>query len=223
MEPSSAVRILTFHGVGTQPAHLDPGERRVWLDEDRFAAVLDAVRTLPQVRLTFDDGNASDFERALPCLAERGLRAEFFVCAGRLGSPGYLDGRRLRELAEAGMHIGSHGWSHRSWRTCSEAELRVELVRSREVLADAVGRPVTSAACPFGGYDRRVLRALRAAGYERVYTSDAGPARRGDWLQPRTTVLGEHRPEDVRQLVQTLPAAPRRALRRLKLVAKRWR
>jgi len=223
MDPLSAVRILTFHGVGTQPAHLDPGEQRVWLDGDRFAAVVEAVRALPNVRLTFDDGNVSDVDLALPCLAERGLRGEFFVCAGRLGAPGYLDARRLRELAEAGMSIGSHGWSHRSWRACSDDELRDELVRSREVLADAIGRPVTSAACPFGGYDRRVLRALRAAGYERVYTSDGGPARPGAWLQPRTTVLREHGPQEVAALVQTLPGVPRRALRRLKLVAKRWR
>ena len=51
-----------------------------------------------------------------------------------------------------------------------------------------MGAEVIEAACPFGSYDRRVLGELRRAGYRKVYTSDRGPAGRGDWLQPRNTV-----------------------------------
>ena len=43
------------------------------------------------MRISFDDGNASDLEIGLPALLERGLTATFFVLAGRLGRPGSLD------------------------------------------------------------------------------------------------------------------------------------
>jgi hypothetical protein len=51
-----------------------------------------------------------------------------------------------------------------------EAEICVERQRFIEILDDA-------AACPFGAYDRRTLRALRHAGFKRVYASD-GRARK---------------------------------------------
>ena len=75
------------------------------------------------------------------------------------------------------MRIASHGLAHRPWRGLGATELAAELEGSRRLLEAAAGRPVTHAACPFGSYDRRVLHALREAGYERVFTSDGG--RRG--------------------------------------------
>ena len=77
------------------------------------------------MRLTFDDGNASDVEIALPRLLERGLTAEFFVLAGRLGEPGRLTNDQVGELIAAGMAIGSHGWAHRDWRRI-DAEHAIE-------------------------------------------------------------------------------------------------
>ena len=57
---------------------------------------------------------------ALPALRERGLTATFFVVAGRLGEPGFLDERGVRALADAGMAIGCHGMRHRPWRGLDE-------------------------------------------------------------------------------------------------------
>jgi hypothetical protein len=95
-------------------------------------------------------------------------------------------------------------------------------VDARRRLEDVVGGEVVEAACPFGSYDRRVLGELRRAGYRRVYTSDRGPARRGDWLQPRNTV---RRGEGTDALDRVpLPATRHGRLRRqAKLTAKRWR
>ena len=56
------------------------------------------------------------------------------------------------------------------------------------MIAEAAGEPVTSAACPFGAYDRQVLAALRRHGYSQVFTSDRRRARLGDWLQPRYSI-----------------------------------
>lgn len=215
--------ILTFHGVGKKPRALDSGEDRVWLDAGRFRSVLDAVGSRSDVSLSFDDGNLSDVETALPLLIERGLTAMFFPCAGRLGEPQFLAPDQVRELFSAGMSIGSHGWSHRPWRRLPDEDLDVEIRGARKRLEDVIGQPVRTASCPFGAYDRRVLGVLRSEGYERVYTSDGGHAQIGEWLTPRMTVLAQHEATDVVELMdQHVPLSARLA-RSARLAVKRWR
>ncbi|MGI8713974.1 MAG: polysaccharide deacetylase family protein [Solirubrobacteraceae bacterium] len=140
------------------------------------------------VRLTFDDSNASDLEHALPALTDRRRSAQFFVLAGELGTAGRLTAADVKRLHEAGMSIGSHGLHHRDWRAISDDELKRELTVSRGTLASILGREVAEASCPFGSYDRRVLRVLRSSGYQRVYTSDGASSSADRWLSSRTTV-----------------------------------
>jgi peptidoglycan/xylan/chitin deacetylase (PgdA/CDA1 family) len=222
LRPGTVVN-LTFHGIGPRPSGLPPSEAAVWLDVRRFEEILDAVAGRGDVALFFDDGNESDLELALPALRARALAATFGVVAGRLGDAGFLNPAGLAELVENGMTIASHGLEHRPWRGLGATELRAELEGSRRLLEDAAERPVTHAACPFGSYDRRVLHALRRAGYERVFTSDGGPARRDSWLQARTTL---RRDQDDAALERTLwgrsPAGARVA-RSARLTVKRWR
>jgi peptidoglycan/xylan/chitin deacetylase (PgdA/CDA1 family) len=214
---------ITFHGIGELDRSLEPGEADVWVSRDEFLSVLDATADRQDVRVTFDDGNASDLEEALPALRERGMHATFFVVAGRLGDPAFLDASGVRELAAAGMEIGCHGMRHRRWRGLGEPALREELVQAKAVLEEIVERPVTEAACPFGAYDRRVLGALRRAGYRHVYTSDRGTARRGDFLQARNSVSSREEPRLIER-IEALEAPGHRALqRRAKLAVKRWR
>src|SRR5690349_7981716 len=138
MAAARSVVNLTVHGIGPYPRTLDPGEDGTWVTVGQFERVLDTVMGRPDVRITFDDGNASDVEIALPRLRERGLTAEFFVLAGLLGQPGRLDAAGVRELRRSGMSIGSHGWSHRDWRRLDDKQAEEELVHANEVLEDIV-------------------------------------------------------------------------------------
>lgn len=179
---------LTVHGIGRVDRPLDPGECDVWVSVPQFEQVLDQVAERRDVRLTFDDGNRSDLEIALPRLRARGLRADFFVLAGQLGEPGRLNAADVRELAGAGMRIGSHGWAHRDWRLIDELQAQEEFDQARKVLSDLVNREVMTMSIPMGSYDRHVLRKLRRAGATRVYTSDGGSTWPDRWLQPRTSL-----------------------------------
>jgi peptidoglycan/xylan/chitin deacetylase (PgdA/CDA1 family) len=190
--------ILTFHGLGEPPAHVPTGERPFWVRADVFEATLDEVARRPNVAVTFDDGNRSDVDIALPALRARGLVAKFFIAAGRLDRPGYLGRDDLLALADAGMTVGSHGVNHEPWTALGPEALDEELTGSRSILEEALGRPVTEASCPFGKYNRRVLATLRRAGYERVYTSDGGRARPSAWLQPRNTLTSAWEPTAAR-------------------------
>jgi peptidoglycan/xylan/chitin deacetylase (PgdA/CDA1 family) len=213
---------VCFHGIGTPRRELEPGEAAYWVGVDTFHAVLDEVADWPRVRISFDDGNASDVDLALPALLERGLTADFFVLAGRLDAPGSLTSASVRELSRHGMTIGNHGMWHRPWRRMSPTTTADELVAARHRLAEAARSTVDRAACPLGRYDRALLIRLRQLGYRRVYTSDRRPARSTAWLQSRYSVRCGDTPDSLRAEVFA-PAPLTRARSAAVGLVKRWR
>jgi peptidoglycan/xylan/chitin deacetylase (PgdA/CDA1 family) len=200
---------ICFHGIGVPGRDLEPGEDAYWVDTQTFPRVLDEVASWPSVRISFDDGNSSDVQIGLPALLERGLTAQFFVLAGRLGTPGSLDEDDVRELHRQGMSVGTHGMNHSQWRGMSPLVRGVELVEARQRIAEVTGSPVSEAACPLGSYDRRLLADLRRLGYTRVYTSDRRCARPQDWLQPRFSVRRKDTPASLRADVLVRPSVGR--------------
>ena len=214
---------ICFHGVGRPLRPLEPGEEGFWVQLDRFRRILDEVVDWPGVKLSFDDGNASDVELALPELRERGLHATFYVLAGRLGQRGSVSNDDVARLVAEGMEVGSHGMHHRSWRGMAPAQARTELVEARELISAAAGRPVTGAACPFGLYDRRALAQLRSAGYAQVQTSDRRHATEDGWIQPRFSVVTGETPESLRHKVAAVARPPQRFSRAAICTLKRWR
>lgn len=221
---SNAERVinLTFHGVGEPARSLSTSEAALWVTEKTFEEIVARARAPLPIRLTFDDANESDVTTALPVLLRHGLLATFFVPVGQLGRSGFLGEAGVRTLADAGMTIGSHGMHHRPWRGLAADELDEELLAARDRLESVVGRPVRQAACPFGAYDRRVLKRLRALGYEHVFTSDGGPARSKDWLQPRNSVRAIDGADFVDHLLAECSVMSR-AVRRSKSVVKKLR
>lgn len=180
--------IFNFHGVGAPPPNIDPDEFDVWLSRSQLNDTLDLFVDHEDVQITFDDGNISDLTEALPALIERGLKATFFICAGRIGTRGYLDENQIFELRQAGMTIGSHGMNHVRWRKLNSSRLHTEIAEAKRILETVVQEPIEYAACPFGAYDRMCLRALRHERFARVFTSDGGPTKPDDWIQARNTV-----------------------------------
>lgn len=128
-----------------------------------------------RVVLTFDDGYDGIRTAALPLLLERGFSATVFVVSGRLGGrndwDGETDGETLlsesgiREVARAGLEIGSHGATHRALTKLGDDELDAETRGSREHLEAVLGAPVVSFCYPYGASDDRAEAAVRKAGY----------------------------------------------------------
>ena len=127
------------------------------------------------VGLTFDDGYADFMLYALPVLARYGFAATVFPLAARLGGVNTWDpagprkplmtARQVRQAADAGMEIGSHGLRHVSLPSASGAALTAELENSRAVLQAASGQPVAGFCYPYGDANPRVVAAVRTAGY----------------------------------------------------------
>lgn len=179
---------ICFHGIGEPGRPLEPGEDHYWIGADQYREILDEIVTWPSVSISFDDGNDSDGEIGLEGLCERGLRATFFVLAGRIDQTGSLTRSQMREMVREGMSIGSHGMRHVPWSDLEPPDRHEELVEARSIIADAAGTPVREAACPLGRYNRSVLGDLKRLDYERVHTSDRTTAAPGDWIQPRYSV-----------------------------------
>ncbi len=219
---SGTMIVLNFHCIARSKRESANGEGDVHVDPQQFAEILDVVRGRSNVRVTFDDGNRSDVSQALPELVRHGLRAEFFVCAGRIGTPGFLGEDDVRELRQADMSVGSHGMDHVRWRRLDPAGIEREIVDAKQILEDTLQAPVDAAACPFGSYDRRTLRALRTAGFTSVYTSDGGSAESTDWLIARNTV---HRSDSAESIERMLDNSRETAsvLRKGKRWVKQWR
>lgn len=195
---------LIFHGIGAPGRALEPGEAPYWISVAQFEDMLDKIRTHPQpdrFRISFDDGNMSDHDIALPRLIALGLRADFFVLSGRIGLAGSLDTAQILALRDAGMAIGSHGIAHRNWCQLDDPSLVAELADSRKALAAICGQPIITSGIPFGSYDARVLTALRRAGYEAAYSSDRGWMNPAAFVRPRTSVKATMSPAEIAALL----------------------
>lgn len=75
---------------------------------------------------------------------------------------------QLREMQAAGMEIGSHGVSHRMLAKLPHADMRAEVVSSKETLDRELAHPVDIISYPVGGsnsYNDAVVEAVRAAGF----------------------------------------------------------
>jgi len=160
---------LIFHVLGVEPRPY-----AYYVPIHQFQEYLQATRAQStQACFTFDDGHDSNRTYALPILADAGVKAKFFLVAGWIGSRlHFMNWARVRELVEHGHEIGSHGWSHALLTQCSDSELRNELARSKETIEQRIGQPVDAISVPSGRWNRRVLQAVRDAGYSRMYTSD---------------------------------------------------
>lgn len=213
MQANSPVIIL--HGIGTPKRPLEPGEDVFWLSHQKFLTALDRIAEMgtaaPQI--TFDDGNVSDVEIALPELLARGLTATFFLLTSRLGQPGSLTRADVTALAGSGQTIGLHGADHVDWSRLDEAGRVREYQSARDVLRDLSGQPVDEAAAPFGFYNRQVVTDLQNLGFRALHTSDRGPVYKGAFIRPRNCLEG---PMDDAALDDALKGKvrPLRAIRR---------
>jgi len=215
--------ILNLHGIGKIPRTVDDGEHSCWIESLFLLEILDYVVTRDDVILTVDDGNKSDIEILLPQLLKRNLKCSFFVCSGRIGKNHFLNAKELQEIQQSGMPIGSHGKHHQAWRGLDTMSLTEEIEESRFALSDVLGTQIKTAACPFGSYNRKILKLLRDTGFEKVYTSDTGHCKQTDWLTRRNTVKRTMSIIDIRRIVESTPNFSDKIRRYVKTLIKRHR
>ena len=187
--------VLMYHGLyaGDDTSRIDAEDLPYAVSKENFIAQLDRLQSkrigllslqnnaLPDVVITFDDGHLSNYDIAMPLLAERGLRAYVFVTGEFVGRrPHFCHAEHLAKMANHGMEIGSHGMTHRFFDDLADLDAERELRQSMEQLAEQTGQPIESISFPGGRYSQRTLEIARSAGYAQLYGSDIGTVKQSD-------------------------------------------
>lgn len=111
-------------------------------DDNRCSGVLVPDRSGfgKKVALTFDDGpNPATTPDVLDTLAERGIRATFFINGSRVTSQEHRD--LLDRIVAEGHILANHSHRHRQLSTLSASEVRSEIELTHEIIADHVETP----------------------------------------------------------------------------------
>jgi peptidoglycan/xylan/chitin deacetylase (PgdA/CDA1 family) len=205
--------IFMYHGVAdvdedpnqlcVSPARF--AEQMAWLARRGLrgvgiAELVDAMRAGRQrglVGLTFDDGYTNVLETALPVLRQHGFGATAYIISDRLGGTNEWDegpiwqlmtGDQVRELAAAGIEIGSHAATHMRLAGASPDQLTAEIGESRASLGALLGTEIRGFAFPYGSMDAASRQAVRDAGYEYACAVEASTAEIGLMALPRLYV-----------------------------------
>lgn len=187
--PASPIISLLLHDVTDQPlssGFRQPTAQKYKHPVDLFRRYAETVRQsglsvvssfpLPEDRssviFTFDDGGVSALTAA-DILESEEWRGVFFVTTDLIDHPGFLSQQQVVELSDRGHAIGSHSCSHPDvFRDLSPAEMHYEWTKSRDVLEQLLGRPVTLASVPGGDISAATITQAAAAGLNHVFTSE---------------------------------------------------
>jgi peptidoglycan/xylan/chitin deacetylase (PgdA/CDA1 family) len=186
-----ATAILMYHAVSPGRDRAREADPHYTVSRDVFATHLRTLLPLGPVEslasrlhapagdrratvLTFDDGHESNYSQAFPLLLELRCSADFFVNPARVGTRGHASWPQLREMADAGMSIQSHGWDHTHFDALSPDALEQDLRRSKAEIEDRLGHLVTLLAPPGGRTPPMLAHLACALGYRAVACSVPG-------------------------------------------------
>jgi peptidoglycan/xylan/chitin deacetylase (PgdA/CDA1 family) len=205
---SHTVTVLMYHAVGDEKGVCPGADQHYAVASTQFAnhlalcraqgrqvrSVADLLRAPGEasrsVAFTFDDGHASNGPAA-ELIASQGGSADFFVNPAHVGTPHYLSWTALREMADAGMSIQSHGFHHRYLDDLSPKEVEFQVIESKLEIENKLGRPVTIFAPPGGRIAPNLRDVATRAGYAAVCSSRVGLWHMGDgsWDVARLAVM----------------------------------
>lgn len=120
--------------------------------------------------LTFDEGYENGYtEKILDVLAEKNVRAVFFVTYDYARDNPEL----IRRMIDEGHTVGNHTWSHPSLPECSAEEMRRELSDTHDYIKREFGYEMYVMRPPKGEFSERVLECAKDLGYTTVLWSFA--------------------------------------------------
>ncbi len=202
--------VLAYHGVGWREPEADPHNlfvpahalraqltrllRQGW----RPLSLADYLDGRPGGRaflVTFDDGYRSVVDVAMPLLADLGVPAVVFVCAGLLGGSSrwmadmpdepLVTAEEVRELRSGGIEVCPHGLDHRPLAGLAAGELLHQTAGAANLLAAVTGTYPRAFAYPYGSHDAAARAAVARAGMQVGFATHAAA---GQLAVPRIDV-----------------------------------
>ena len=188
----------------------DPGYTVLPLPE--IVAALRTGTALPDrtVGLSIDDAYLSAYENAWPLLKEAGFPFTLFVATDPVDKQrdGYMSWDQIREMAEAGVTIGSQSVTHPHMPTRSLSRNETELKESADRLAAELGVRPTLFAYPYGETSLAIMELTAGAGYDAAFGQHSGVANETSdrYYLPRFPINVNYGALDrFQRLIETLP------------------
>ncbi len=135
--------------------------------------------------LSFDDGWKNQYRYAFPLLQKHSMHATFFIFTNPMeyNHPHYISWDEIREMSAAGMTFGAHTITHPKLTDITDEKvLEREIIDSKKVIEERIGKPVTLFAYPFGLYNEHILDIVKKAGYTAARTTKWGTMQSSDKL-----------------------------------------
>jgi len=147
-----------------------------------LVGMMKAGKKLPRktLVLTFDDGYENNFLQAFPLLKQYGLTATFFISAGKVGQPGFMNWKELSALQQGGMDIGAHGMGHVYLPQVPDVVQNYEITESKKQIEARLKNRVDIFSYPVGGFNENIKRLVMQAGYQGAATTNRGAHFRND-------------------------------------------
>ena len=128
-----------------------------------------ATVATPHIALTFDDGpHGTLTPRLLDLLAERNVKATFYVIGRNVEAHPDI----ARRIVAEGHEIANHTWSHPALSGLGAPRIAEELRRTHETVLDVAGVRMTNLRPPYGAFNDRVRQvAFEGHGYDTIMWS----------------------------------------------------
>ena len=208
------IPILVYHNLNpTKPGSMNLTPQRVegqfkWLKDNGYTVIplknvveyLQGKRdSLPAkaVVITADDGWKSDYTYLYPLVKKYNIPVTLFIYPQTISEgKNALTWTELKELQQTGLFdVQDHTYSHPNFKhmkkqlspAAYQKFVTNELVKSKQILEQKLGTPISLLAWPFGIYDPYLEQAAANAGYSMAFTIDYRTANKNfrPMAQPR--------------------------------------
>ena len=126
------------------------------------------------VVITFDDGYKDNL-KAVEVLKKFNFPATIFMIVGNIGKEGFLSPQDLRYIEDkTPVDIGVHTFSHAYMPDVKAQNYSKEIVWPKKVLESILARKVLCFSYPVGGFNRKVEKAVKDAGFLCAVTTNRG-------------------------------------------------
>ena len=193
LPPKGHISVLMYHfvlpefrvGTSSLNVSVDEFRRQMWflktfgfrvisLDELYDIKTGKAKPRGKEVVVTFDDGNISYLEFALPILALYQIKSANFLIWEHLERR-WPDDISLEKAQLLSYHslvtLGSHTLSHPNLLEVSAEQAQTEIMESKGKLEKALSHPVHYFSYPSGFFDQRTMKLVQEAGYRLAFTT----------------------------------------------------
>ena len=140
------------------------------------------------IMITFDDGYEDNYTLAFPILKKYNFKAVIYLMSHlkynkwdveNSGNPEkkfeLMNDEMIKEMGEYGIEFGGHTMNHKKLAKISLKEAKEEIIISKEVLEEKLGKKLLSFAYPYGNLNEDIKKIVKSSGYYFAVATDSGP------------------------------------------------